>query len=207
MTDNKGRTPSDAKSPHCLWHGELKRILKCEYLHVMYSINTSEAHQPNELKLNRKHLWKVLSKECTFCYNPLPNMDYMAHHRQFLFLFGWFLKKSSPLKPLGQMNRNLVGTIYGRFSIKCGSFGWGISEEKIKMWKVNGRRTPSDGKSSHCLWQGELKKSKGTAFLLTPYLYTFSLYENTSFIIFSAETEYISTRSWYRNINFLSNRY
>ena len=22
----------------------------------------------------------------------------------------------------------------------------------------DGRRTPSDGKSSHCLWQGELKK-------------------------------------------------
>ena len=34
----------------------------------------------------------------------------------------------------------------------------GVSEEKIKMWKVNGRRTPSDGKSSHCLWQGELIK-------------------------------------------------
>ena len=32
----------------------------------------------------------------------------------------------------------------------------GVSEEKIKMWKVNGRQTPSDGKSSHCLWQGEL---------------------------------------------------
>jgi hypothetical protein len=42
-------------------------------------------------------------------------------------------------------------------------------------------------------------------FLLTPYLYTFSLYENSSFIIFSAETEYCSTRSWYRNINFLKN--
>jgi hypothetical protein len=26
--------------------------------------------------------------------------------------------KSSPLKPLGQMNRNLVGSIYGRSSIK-----------------------------------------------------------------------------------------
>jgi hypothetical protein len=24
----------------------------------------------------------------------------------------------SPLKPLGQMNRNLVGSIYGRFSLK-----------------------------------------------------------------------------------------
>jgi hypothetical protein len=22
--------PSDAKSPHCLWQGELKRILKCD---------------------------------------------------------------------------------------------------------------------------------------------------------------------------------
>jgi hypothetical protein len=30
-----------------------------------------------------------------------------------------------------------------------------------------------------------------------------SIYENASFIIVSAETEYISTRSWYRNINFL----
>jgi hypothetical protein len=27
-------------------------------------------------------------------------------------------KKSSPLKPLGQMNRNLVGNILGRSSIK-----------------------------------------------------------------------------------------
>jgi hypothetical protein len=33
----------------------------------------------------------------------------------------------------------------------------GVSEKKIKMWKVNRRWTPSDGKSSRCLWQGELK--------------------------------------------------
>ena len=39
-------------------------------------------------------------------------------HRPFLFLVGWFLKKSSPLKPLGLMNRNLVGSILGRSSIK-----------------------------------------------------------------------------------------
>jgi hypothetical protein len=38
------------------------------------------------------------------------------------------------------------------------------------------------------------------------HLYTFSLYENASLIIFSAETEYISTRSWYRNIDFLRDR-
>ena len=38
------------------------------------------------------------------------------------------------------------------------SFGWGVSEERIKILKVIGRRTPSEGKSSHWLWQGELKK-------------------------------------------------
>jgi hypothetical protein len=38
--------------------------------------------------------------------------------RQFLFLIGWFLKKSSPLKPNSQMNQNLVGSTYGRFFIK-----------------------------------------------------------------------------------------
>jgi hypothetical protein len=41
-----------------------------------------------------------------------------GYHRQFLFLIGWFLKKSSPLKPLCQMNWNLVGCIYGRSSIR-----------------------------------------------------------------------------------------
>jgi hypothetical protein len=30
--------------------------------------------------------------------------------------------KSSPLKPLGQMNRNLVGSIYERSSIKIAHF-------------------------------------------------------------------------------------
>jgi hypothetical protein len=38
------------------------------------------------------------------------------------------------------------------------------------------------------------------------YLYTFSLCENASLIIVSAEREYISTRSWYRNINFSRDR-
>ena len=38
------------------------------------------------------------------------------------------------------------------------------------MRKVNGQRTPSDGKSSHCLWQSELKNIK----LLVRYYNKFS---------------------------------
>ena len=57
----------------------------------------------------------------------------------------------------GQNVQSLERTFYRCFLPSFTSFGWGVSEEKIKMWKVNGRRTPSDGKSSLGLWQGELK--------------------------------------------------
>jgi hypothetical protein len=67
-------------------------------------IFSSENPLPNELKLGRKHLWKVLSKKCTFCYDPLPR-----------------------------------------------------------------RRTPSDGKSSYCLWQGLLKRILKCEYLLVMY--------------------------------------
>jgi hypothetical protein len=32
----------------------------------------------------------------------------------------------------------------------------GFQRRRLKCEKLNGRPTPSDGKSSHCLWQGEL---------------------------------------------------
>jgi hypothetical protein len=57
----------------------------------------------------------------------------------------------------GQNEQSLERTFPRYFLPSFTSFGGGVSEEKIKMWKVNGR-TPSDDKSSHCLWQGELKR-------------------------------------------------
>ena len=79
------------------------------------------------------------------------NYKKLANQKKELYMVAMFVNE------LGRNEQFLQKTFDRCFLPSFTSFGCGISE-KIKMWKVNGRQSPSDGKSSHCLWQGELTR-------------------------------------------------
>jgi hypothetical protein len=84
MTDQNGmsnshRGPSIDASYHVSVHlaklFQSRRFLEIDQseTRIFCGSFSSEAAWPNDMKLGKKHLWKVLYRECSFRFDPLTN--------------------------------------------------------------------------------------------------------------------------------------
>ena len=76
-------------------------------------------------------------------------IHYQTWPPQAILVSDWpIFKKSSPLKPLGQMNRNLVGSIYGMSSMKNAHFvpigqqTWSPHAILVSDWSISKKSSP-----------------------------------------------------------------
>jgi hypothetical protein len=74
---------------------------------------SSDAAYPNEASMEGP-LYRLLILS--------RSVNKLGRIRQFFFLVGRFLKKYFPLKPLGQMNQQIIGSIYEWSSIQTANF-------------------------------------------------------------------------------------
>ena len=160
---NLYREPSIDASYQVSFH-LAKRFQRRRFLEIeQFGLAVSEKIFRNQPIRNKNCLWQpclLMDQDEISNLNRRLSIDasyqVSIHPKQELPVAAMFVHRS------GRNEQSLERTFHRYFLPSFSSFDWGVSEGKIKMWKVKDdrRRTPSDCKSSHCLWQGELKNCK-----------------------------------------------
>ena len=116
------------------------------------------------LQSDRDEITKSLLRTTKRCFLPSFGSFGQAVSEEKIFL-NWPIRNKNCLwQPCFLMDRDKMSKLYRGPSIDASyqvsvHLAKGFHRRRLKSEKLteDKRRTPSDGKSSHCLWQGELK--------------------------------------------------
>ena len=141
--------PTPAESVSLTFHSALRKLNTEPSLYVddSYQVSVHMAKQLQRRRLFRNR--PIRNKNCMWWSCLLTGRDEMSNlHR------GYFIDDSYQVSVVNGSGRNeqfWYRTFHRCFLLNFRSIGFAVSEENIKMWEINARQTPSDGKSSHCL--------------------------------------------------------
>jgi hypothetical protein len=157
--------------------------------------------------------WQVLCKDYSFRADPLTNMVATSDS---CFWLADLKKKSSPLKLLSQMNRNLVWSNYGRSFIKIAHFisirwqTWSPQTILVSDWPISNNLLLWDclAKWAELWWEAPIEGSVCIKFPQSKMKgerhFQWAKHEHLAYHVDNEVSHFVDITSWIRYLSFFT---